>query len=36
MSSWTFIAFLNQELWPILSAGFVTLDWLEPVVGGLV
>jgi hypothetical protein len=36
MSSWTFIAFVNQELWPILSAGSVALDWTELVVGGLV
>jgi hypothetical protein len=36
MSSCTFIAFVNQKLWPILSAGSVTLDWPELVVGGLV
>jgi nitrate reductase NapE component len=36
MSSWTSIDFVNQELWPILSAGSVTLDWPELVVGGLV
>jgi hypothetical protein len=36
MSSWTFIAFVNQELWSILSAGSVALDWPKLVVGGLV
>jgi hypothetical protein len=36
MFSFTFIAFVNQELWPILSACSVTLDWPELVVGGLV
>jgi nitrate reductase NapE component len=36
MSSWTFIAFVNQELWPILSAGSVAVVWSELVVSGLV
>jgi hypothetical protein len=36
MSSWTFIAFVNQELWSILSTGSIALDWPKLVVGGLV